>query len=62
METTHGGKRKNAGRKPGNDNKVQVSLYIEQSKIEKSGGLDVLKNKIIRYVDCLMLNQEIHDM
>jgi len=51
MKTTSGGKRKNAGRKPVLDKKIQVSFYIEQSKIEKLGGLDAFKDKIIAYVE-----------
>jgi hypothetical protein len=47
----HGGKRKNSGRKPVTDKKVQVSFYIEGSKIEKLGGLDPFKEKIIAYVE-----------
>ena len=51
MINTHGGKRKTSGRKPVTDKKVQVSFYVEQSKIEKLGGLDVFKEKIIAYVE-----------
>jgi hypothetical protein len=51
MGLTHGGKRKTSGRKPVTDKKVQVSFYIEQSKIEKLGGLDSFKEKIIAYVE-----------
>ena len=51
MKTTHGGKRKASGRKPVTDKKVQVSFYIEGSKIEKLGGLDAFKEKIIAYVE-----------
>jgi hypothetical protein len=48
---THGGARKNAGRKPVTDKKVQVSFYIEGSKIQKFGGLDTFKEKIIAYIE-----------
>jgi hypothetical protein len=51
MKSTHGGKRKKSGRKPVTDKKVQVSFYIEASKIEKLGGLDAFKEKIIAYVE-----------
>jgi hypothetical protein len=51
MKKTSGGKRKNAGRKPVSDKKVQVAFYIEGSKIEKLGGLDAFKEKIIAYVE-----------
>ena len=47
---TRGGKRKNSGRKPVSDKKVQVSLYVEESKIKKHGGADALKAKIYKYV------------
>ena len=47
---THGGKRQNCGRKPVADKKVQVSFYIEQSKIDKLGGLEVLKEKVYKYI------------
>lgn len=45
-QTKHGGKRKGAGRKPSPDKKQTVVLYIETSKVEKSGG----KNKLIEYI------------
>jgi len=45
-----GGKRKNAGRKPVSDKKKQVSFYIEQSKIDKMGGLDEFKRKVQEYI------------
>jgi len=45
-------RKSNAGRKPVPDKKVQVSFYIENSKIEKLGGLDTFKEKIIAYVEC----------
>ena len=51
MKATHGGKRKTSGRKPVADKKMQVSFYIEGSKIEKLGGLDAFKDKIIEYVE-----------
>jgi hypothetical protein len=42
---------KKKGRKPIADKKIQVCVYIEQSKIEKLGGLDAFKEKIIAYVE-----------
>ena len=51
MKPTHGGKRKASGRKPVLDKKVQVSFYIETSKIEKIGGLEAFKEKIITYIE-----------
>jgi len=50
-EANHGGKRKASGRKPVTDKKVQVSFYIEGSKIEKLGCLDAFKEKIIAYIE-----------
>lgn len=46
-----GGTRKNAGAKPILDKKIQVSFYIEQSKIDKMGGLEEFKLKILTYID-----------
>ncbi len=51
MEKKHGGKRSNSGRKPVSDKKIQVSFYIEGSKIKKLGGLDAFKEKVIKYID-----------
>lgn len=34
-----GGKRKNAGRKPIKDKKLQLSIYIRKSQIKKVGGI-----------------------
>jgi hypothetical protein len=44
-------KKSNRGRKPISDKKVQVSLYIRQSKIDKFGGIDELKDAIYEFVD-----------
>jgi hypothetical protein len=43
-------KKSNAGRKPISDKKVQVSLYIRQSKIDKFGGIDGLKDALYEFV------------
>jgi len=51
MKKKSGGKRSNAGRKPVLDKKVQISFYIEQSKIDKMGGLEEFKLKILAYID-----------
>lgn len=42
----HGGKRKGAGRKKLADPKRAVTLYIHQSEINKSGGVEFLKQRI----------------
>lgn len=44
-------KKSNRGRKPISDKKVQVSLYIRQSRIEKFGGIDELKDALYEFVD-----------
>lgn len=44
-------KKSNRGRKPISDKKVQVSLYIRQSKIDKFGGIDGLKDALYEFVD-----------
>ena len=43
-------KKSNRGRKPISDKKVQVSLYIRQSKIDKFGGIDGLKDALYEFV------------
>jgi len=43
-------KKSNRGRKPISDKKVQVSLYIRQSKIDKFGGIDELKDALYEFV------------
>jgi len=43
-------KKSKAGRKPISDKKVQVSLYIRQSKIDKFGGIDELKDALYEFV------------
>jgi hypothetical protein len=44
-------RKSNAGRKPVSDKKIQVSLYIRQSKIEKFGGNEKLKDALYEFVD-----------
>lgn len=44
-----GGKRKNAGRRPVEDKKQTVSVYIPTSIIEKVGGLERIKLIIYKY-------------
>lgn len=41
---THGGKRKSAGRKPIDDKKIAVTIYVKESVIEALG-LEVVKEK-----------------
>lgn len=43
-------KKSNAGRKPIPDKKVQVSLYVVSSQIEKLGGLDEFKKDLYEFV------------
>ena len=43
-KTKHGGKRKQAGRKPIEDKKKAVTLYVRESVIETLG-LDAVKEK-----------------
>lgn len=46
-KSTHGGKRKKAGRKPASDPKIILTVYIETSKVKKHGGVEKCKEKII---------------
>lgn len=43
-------KKSNAGRKPVSDKKVQVSLYIPISQIEKFGNIEELKKALYEFV------------
>ena len=43
-------KKSNAGRKPVSDKKVQVSLYVLSSQIEKFGGLEKFKEALHEFV------------
>jgi len=47
---THGGARKKAGRKPIEDKKQQVNLFLEGSLIEKHGGKENVQAKCYRYL------------
>jgi len=44
-----GGNRINSGRKPVSDKKKQVCIYIEQSIIDKVGGIYAIKESIYNY-------------
>jgi len=43
-------KKSNAGRKPISDKKFQVNLYIRESVINRMGGLELMKEKIYKFV------------
>lgn len=47
---THGGERKSSGRKPVEDKKQQVNLFLEGSLIEKHGGKENVQAKCYRYL------------
>jgi len=46
-----GGARAGCGRKPVADKKFPVTLFIPQSKIEKMGGKEILKQKLIQFIN-----------
>ena len=46
-EKKKGGKRDNAGRKPSDDPKMPITVYIETSKVLKNGGKVQLAQRII---------------
>lgn len=46
-KSNHGGSRRNAGRKPKVDKKIQLTIYVEKSKIVAAGGLEMAKKKAI---------------
>lgn len=49
-KTQRGGARSNAGRKKSTDPKKPITVYVEQSKIEKAGGKDPLKTKLYKLI------------
>ena len=49
-------KKSNAGRKPVPDKKVQVSLYVPKSQIEKFGDVEDLKNALYDFIAAKSLN------
>ena len=49
-------KKSNAGRKPVSDKKVQVSLYVLSSRIEKFGGLEEFKKSLYEFVSMRFQN------
>jgi hypothetical protein len=46
----HGGKRKNAGRKPVSDPKKQVTVYPHSSEVENVGGVEAAKEIAIKAI------------
>lgn len=48
-------KKSNAGRKPVSDRKIQVSLYVPNSQIEKFGGIDDFKKALYEFVTLPLL-------
>ena len=47
---THGGVRKKAGRKPVEDKKQQVNLFLEGSLIELHGGKEEVQHKCYAFL------------
>ena len=50
MEQVKTMKAQKRGRKPINDKKLQICLYIKSSKIDKYGGMDKVKSKLYDYL------------
>jgi hypothetical protein len=50
-EINKGGVRANSGRKPTNDPKIPITVYIEKSKVEKNGGRVGLATRITNFVN-----------
>jgi hypothetical protein len=46
-----GGARPNCGRKPIEDKKFPVTVFIQESKIKKHGGKEKLKTKLIEFIN-----------
>ena len=49
-KATHGGARKKAGRKPIEDKKQQVNLFLEGSLIEQHGGKTEVKQRCYAFL------------
>lgn len=43
-------KKSNKGRKPIEDKKIGVTIYIQGSVIEKNGGIESVKNQILSLI------------
>jgi hypothetical protein len=50
QESSHGGKRPGAGRKPIEDKKKQIHISLRESEIEKLGGKEVVKNRVVKMI------------
>lgn len=46
----HGGARKGAGRKPVEDPKVPVTIYVKESIINSLGGIEILREELYRQI------------
>ncbi|NJM79690.1 MAG: hypothetical protein HC854_08865 [Flavobacterium sp.] len=44
-------KKPKLGRKPADDPKVNISVYIKTSIVEKNGGKEIAKEKVINYLE-----------
>jgi len=42
-----------AGRKPVQDKKKGISIYVKPSQIQQAGGADALREKLTRYVETI---------
>ena len=50
-KSNRGGARIGSGRKPVQDKKIQLTIFVNQSKIDKLGGRDELKKLIYQSID-----------
>ncbi len=46
----HGGARKGAGRKPVEDPKVPVTIYVKESIINSLGGIEILREELYKQI------------
>jgi hypothetical protein len=42
-----------AGRKPVQDKKMAISVYVRPSQIQQAGGADALREKLTKYVETI---------
>lgn len=51
LKSKRGGARKNSGRKPIADKKIQLQVNIKTSHIEQLGGVQKLKNTLYEFIE-----------
>lgn len=50
QKENRGGARPGSGRKPLADKKKAVTIYVAESKINKTGGMETFKEKLTKFI------------